>query len=115
MRALFPRVVFATRHAHAVIGPDENDGVFPEPIFLQLSNHLTGLVVDLSDRVVVTRPGFAKFGHIGMVRRNRRLGRVMKIFSLEPIQSLADDHIFGDLRDARMTGTVVENRKERLL
>ena len=84
---------------------------------LTLNGHLssvTSVVVDLGDRVVVTRPGFAELGHVGVIGWNRSLGGIVRIFGLESLQPLRDDHIFGDLRDARMAGPVIENRKERL-
>ena len=84
---------------------------------LTLNGHLssfTNVVVDLGDRVVVTRPGFAELGHVGVTGWNRSLGGIVKLFRPESIQPLRDDHIFGDLRDARMAGPVINNRKERL-
>ena len=67
MGALLPAGVLSTRHADAVVGPDDDDGVVPEPVFLQVRDDLPGAVVDLGDRVVVARPGFAKERVVRMV------------------------------------------------
>jgi hypothetical protein len=50
-----------------------------------------------------------------MVGWNQGPGRIVKVIRLESIQSLLDDHLFGNLRDTRMAGRVIEYRKERLL
>ena len=54
VRALFPDGVFASWHAHTVVGPDDDDRIVPQPVLFKLGDEFTGPVVDLRDRVVVT-------------------------------------------------------------
>ena len=39
-------------------------------------------------RRIVGRPGFAEFGHVGMVGRNRSLGRIVKVFGLKQVHEV---------------------------
>ena len=112
---LFPRVVFASWHPNAMIRPHDYDGVFPKSILFQLIQDFAGLIVNLRDGVVVTRPCLAEFRDVGVVGRNGNPRWVVKVLWLESIESFFDDCLFRNLRDARMTCAEIENGEEWLI
>ena len=112
--ALLPDGVFSARHADAMVGPDDDDGLVPQPVFLERGDDFPGSVVDLGNRVVVARPGIAKYGIVRVVGWDWRLGRIVEIAGLEAVQPLRDDDIFGGLGDAGVALAEVDLGEERL-
>ena len=71
---------FGTRESDAMIGPEEDDGVFGEAVFLELGKKVAGPGVHCGDDFVVALPVFAHGWGVRIVwRQGGELGGVLTL------------------------------------
>ena len=73
---------FAARHAGAVVGPVENNGIVGEAIGGELREDSAGVGIGGGDAVVVKRPIAADLGCVGMIGGDADLGGVVSRLSV---------------------------------
>ena len=79
MGALFPNRVFTAWHSNTMIGPDDNDGIVPEAVFLESVEYFSGSIIDLCDGIIVSCPGTPKDGIVRMKARERSGRWIVKV------------------------------------